>query len=406
MPRASVARPCEHRDVSERVLPLIVCVVGCSFTPGAVSGNGDASDATSDVPTDTSGDVPQGCTAWTVTPSGLDPCATPAPSGPLDLCSGGSFELSTDDGLINGATGPANTLLTSVTPNVRVVAVTNLSVCTGTSLHIVGVYPVAFVVHGGADIDGTINVSAWFDTSAAVWNAGPGGETACTSGTGSAGTASNDGAGGGAGGGFGGGGGGGGPGDVVAGVGGPGSEGSSLVPLRGGCAGGLGGTGDNTARGVRGRGGGAIQIAARDMIEITGTIRASGSGGGGGFGSDCGGGGGGAGGAILLESAIVSATGALCANGGGGGGGASDGGSFAPGGAGALGTCALSAAMEGSAGSGGGSAGGKGGFGATAAESGNGGSEGGGGGGGGVGRIRVRASGAPTLSGTITPPAT
>lgn len=383
-------------------------MAGCSFTPGTFVAGGDAGDASGDMQGDPDdGDAP-GCQAWTVTPSGIDPCAAPPPSGPLDLCNAASFELSTDDGLVDGTLAPSSMLLTTVTPNLRVIAVTSLSVCSGATLRIVGAHPVAFVVHGQADIDGTIDVSAWVDTSGAtpVWNAGPGGETACTGGTGSSGTSSTGGAGGGAGGGFGGSGGSGGPGDGIGGVGGSGTEGTpALAPLRGGCAGGPGGDGDNNNRGAGGRGGGAIQIAARDMIEIAGEIRASGGGGGGGAGSDCGGGGGGAGGGILLESTTVTVTGTLCANGGGGGGGASDGGGFNPGGPGELGACADAPAMAGGGGGGGGSAGGEGGFSTTAAKTGNGGSEGGGGGGGGVGRIHVRASGAPALSGTITPPA-
>jgi len=77
--------------------------------------------------------------------------------------------------------------------------------------------------------------------------------------------------------------------------------------------------------GRAGNGGGALEVTARDVIDVSGTLKAAGSGGGpppypiilvnGG------GGAGGSGGAILLDrdTVHVEASGALCANGGGGG---------------------------------------------------------------------------------------
>jgi hypothetical protein len=97
--------------------------------------------------------------------------------------------------------------------------------------------------------------------------------------------------------------------------------GPTLVPLRGGCAGGLSGS-----QGSAGGGGGAIQIVSATAIELSdlGTIDA---GGGGGFGtpqqSGADGSGGGGGGAILLEAPSITLRGpsvVVAAKGGGGGG--------------------------------------------------------------------------------------
>ncbi|MFN0250324.1 MAG: hypothetical protein ACKV2T_25825 [Kofleriaceae bacterium] len=89
----------------------------------------------------------------------------------------------------------------------------------------------------------------------------------------------------------------------------------SLVPLTGGMSG-------EASGGSAGGGGGALQISARESIQVTGTINAGGGGGGGGVSAEslAGGGGGGSGGAILLEALTVVVNGKLYANGGGGGG--------------------------------------------------------------------------------------
>jgi hypothetical protein len=104
-----------------------------------------------------------------------------------------------------------------------------------------------------------------------------------------------------------------------------------LEPLLGGAGGGVAGyrassSDDNRTAG--GGGGGALQLTARNAIEVTGVIDASGEGGAGtaqtaGYtppGTD-GGGGGGAGGALLLEAPTVTlgAAAIVVANGGGGG---------------------------------------------------------------------------------------
>jgi hypothetical protein len=82
----------------------------------------------------------------------------------------------------------------------------------------------------------------------------------------------------------------------------------TCVPLLGGSS---GGSGYSTS----GAGGGAIQIVAKESIEVSATGVIDFGGGGGTFGS-----GGGAGGMILLESPTISIAGVLAANGGGGSG--------------------------------------------------------------------------------------
>jgi hypothetical protein len=138
-----------------------------------------------------------------------------------------------------------------------------------------------------------------------------------------------------------------------------------LVPLTGGSGGGSGGdgycTGSIDCGWAGGGGGGAIQIAARDRIAVTGAIFARGGNGYGeptGDADDGGGGGGGAGGGILLESRTIAISGALDVRGGNGGVAAAG-----PGGAGALdvvdGTDGTDATSTNLAGAGGGGASGR-----------------------------------------------
>jgi len=373
-----------------RVLAVVIAVVlpGCDRLFGLL-----------ELPVDSTR-VPD-CSDWPQPPTGLDPCNVATPSGSLVV--DGLVTYHTDTGELDGGTPPASQLDTTSTPNVRIVSIDALSIRTSGQLRVVGPHPVVFVVHGAAEISGTLDASAWFDTT--TWHPGPGGEAACVDGAGEPGPSGADGAGGGGGGGHGADGGDGGAGDAV-GAGRHGNiEGSPTVsPLRGGCRGGTGGDGDG-AGGLGGRGAGGVQVAARDAIVIAsaGSIRANGGPGAGGNANNGGGGGGGSGGAILLEGASITAMAgtAICANGGGGGGGASDeGGDGAPG---TPGTCTLVPAQGGLGGTGGGSSAGAGGASTTPAGPGKSGSEGGGGGGGGVGRIRLDAPTVPMLVGTITP---
>jgi hypothetical protein len=335
---------------------------------------------------------------WVNPPSNVDVDHVPAPTGALLIS--GTMIYHTDTGVLDGSAPPASMLDPGPNPDLRVVSVTALTVEPSGVLVIVGPHPVVFVVHGKARIDGTIDASARLD---AMWNAGPGGEVACTSGIGLNGISASGGAGGGGGGGFGAPGGAGGPcdggGAVIGGM----VEGSAAIsPLRGGCRGGSGGTGAASG-GAGGRGGGAVQLAVRDSLIMNGEIRASGGPGGAGLANDGGGGGGGSGGAILLEASEIQIGNgaAVCANGGGGGGGASD--NATNGVIGTIGLCAVSPAAAGAGGSGGGGAGGNGSYGAVAAGGGtSGASEGAGGGGGGAGRIRIDAI-VRTGSGPVSP---
>lgn len=178
--------------------------------------------------------------------------------------------------------------------------------------------------------------------------------------------------------------------------------GATLIPLVGGSAGGNGAV-VNDGPGGGGSGGGALQLVAGKSFALhaTGFISVGGGGGAyGGLGKD-GAGGGGSGGSILIESPVVTIDGKIAANGGGGGQGNGDsgengnadhaakGGSKAmesgPGGTGSFGTTLDGADGPSSAD-------------ATLSAS---------SGGGGAGRIRINtASGAASISGTVSPAAT
>jgi hypothetical protein len=184
--------------------------------------------------------------------------------------------------------------------------------------------------------------------------------------------------------------------------------------LIGGCPGGNGSTNvAGATAGIGGAGGGAVSIIAMGMINLDGTINASGAGGHAGLLNKSGGGGGGSGGMIVLasesSSIVTAATAALFANGGGGGQGGA-GGAGAGAGAGIDGGESpgpMTPAPGGNSTKDGGT-GGNGSFGAGRLTGSNGGSSpavnmgGGGAGGGGAGFIR-----APGATGTnISPPST
>lgn len=257
-------------------------------------------------------------------------------------------------------------------------------------------YPVIFAVTGDVDIAGALEVSAQGNAS------GPGGDNASVCGASRGGPGETDGGsprGGGAGGSFGTTGSNGGRGDgsfSLGGVAGPVSGDATLVPLRGGCAGGVGG--GTMGGGPPGRAGGAVQLTARGALRIRGRVTASGRGGGA---ADAnaevaegpGGGGGGSGGAILLEASQVTVTGHVTANGGGGGAGEAGSGVSNPGTDGL--PFSEASAPGGTAPGGGGGNGGRGGSRANGSQAGGNGTAtngGGGGGGGGAGRIRVNAT--------------
>jgi len=337
-----------------------------------------------------------GCAGWTFAPSNV---ACIDPIGTWDLTTSTSYN--TDTGMVSTGAAPVSSLVSQTGGgNVRVVSVTSFSVGSGTSLRITGSLPLIVLVHGDATVVGMIDSSADFEVP------GPGGnanECGTQLGNGESGLVGGTTGGGGGGASFGGGGRPGGNGG--AGAAGGGNSGNvatsfTLAPLRGGCRGGSGGNGTAPA-GVGGAGGGAIEIAARDQIIVTGMVHGGGGGGRGATGGGVGGGGGGSGGAVLLEAPGVSVMGSLCANSGAAAGGA---GQTAAGVAGQDASC-TSAAVGGS----GATNAGDGGNGTHLATmpgngtSGSGSGTGGGGGGGGAGVIRVR--GALTATGATISPA-
>jgi hypothetical protein len=238
-------------------------------------------------------------------------------------------------------------------PSVVVVALTGLTIASGSTLRLVGSRPVVLAVVGDVAIQGSI------DANASAATAGAGGNWSCAASAGADGTGnSSTGAGGGGGGGF----------STTGGQGGPGGSGSqgasgtargdaNIVPLIGGCNGGRGG---GCPSAYLAAGGGAVQISASGNVTVSGTVSANGAGGSSGCGSEGGGSGGGSGGAVLIEGHTLNiGAGTLTANGAGGG------------------------SADGNGGNGSGTAG------TSGSNGGNGGANGGGGGGGGYGRIRT-----------------
>jgi cysteine-rich repeat protein len=211
-------------------------------------------------------------------------------------------------------------------PQVVILRMSSLDIANGTTLRLIGTYPVILAVDGNANIQGAIDAGANGAT------AGAGGNLSCsaTTGTGGQGQADSGGGGGGGGGGFRRPGAAGAVGDDAAGgtagaAGLPASASNPLVPLRGGCAGGRGSNGSAGGGGAGGAGGGAVQLAVNGTLTVAGTsvISARGGGGGAGSSSHSGGGGGGSGGAILIEAKTLSITSGswFTANGGSGAGG-------------------------------------------------------------------------------------
>jgi hypothetical protein len=304
--------------------------------------------------------------------------------------------------------------------NLGVFVFDELEVTTGITLRVFGSRPAVFLVAKTVRVTGIIDVSGDQGTisepGAGGGKGGVGAAVAAGCGPGGAGTKSgtefsDSGGGGGGGGALGGRGG---KADAEnGGTGGAACIPLTLEPLVGGSGGGVGAQGTaNEAEG--GGGGGALQISSLEQIIIAGTIDVGGSGGQGGRGDTSGtvknaggGGGGGSGGALLLEAPVVTVnTGAVLAANGGAGGGAGD--SDLNGTTGADGNRS-SAVATGGAPAGTATKGGNGGAGTTPAQQGTdttNNTTNTGGGGGGVGRIFIRAHTTPTLSGTVSPPAT
>lgn len=190
--------------------------------------------------------------------------------------------------------------------------------------------------------------------------------------------------------------------DLMAG-GGTAGEAAEVPGIRGGCDGGIGGAGQVPGNVAGGHGGGAVHIAVRGMLVVSGALSMGGQGGFGALSAATGGGGGGgSGGYIGLEGGVVVTSGVLAANGGGGGGGSSSAGPA--GGNGRSGQSGFAVAGGGTPGGGSATGGGKGAVLGTAPATPIAPKAGSGGGGGGLGVIKLRA-GALTIGGAVTPEA-
>jgi hypothetical protein len=326
-------------------------------------------------------------------------CDIPQPSAPLALSTAGVYTYNTDFASLVEPNGTVLHPADQVIASGRLISIEKLDIGAGVTLRVVGARPLIIASWT------TITVNGKIDASSSVANGiGAGANpTECSTHQAANGQNSNTGAGAGGGAGFGGVGGNGGQGDG----GNAGAAGAAVaVPLLlGGCHGGTGGTGQ-LAGGVGGNGGGAVQLTARDSIELTGVITAGGGGGIGATGSggagDGGGGGGGSGGMIGLESASVTINAAaiVAANGGGGGGGAEqqtgqNGGDGAASATRATGGVAPNSG-DGGPGSGGAITAGAGGVASP--------DHGGGGGGGGAGFVVISSSTAASVASTIVSP--
>jgi hypothetical protein len=385
-----------------------VGLAACSFSPGSGqrSGDGgtklDAAPSTDGVMATTDATTGGAC-GWTFAHTNFDACALAASPAPLDITATTMLDPS--------VAAPSRTTVTQSDGTMLVIYhLSELSVASASTLDLLdapGVAGLIFAVEGNVTLGGRI-----------ITATGANDPTHCATSKGEDGvmsTLNSAGAGGGGGGG-------------AAAAGGDGTDGAasgfgvhgargalvasaaSLAPLRGGCAGGRGakifnGQGTGT---VGGRGGGAIQIAARGTITITGEIDAAGRGGGTSSHAGEGGGGGGAGGGVLLEAPGVTISGRVCADGGSG---AQGGGAGVAGVAGTTSPCIVTAGAVTS--NNGSSAGGNGGVGGYAGAPGGGvagaattggqnAGGGGGGGGGAVGWIRIHAM-TPVLNGQLSP---
>jgi hypothetical protein len=325
-------------------LALGSAVAGCTFDPSGQTGSGtpdgaieprpDADPLRPDArPIDASAGAPDAadppdapaerCNEWTPRPTHFDPCDLPAPSAALDLDLLGEYVYDTDQGTLRN---PFNVAIEHASielpgdPGVRAISVEGLRIGGVTRLRAVGSKPLLVASWSEIVVAGTIDVSSNSQS-------GAGASTGVCDAP-DEGSQSNEGGGGGGGGGFQGKGGKGGKG---AGGSNGGSEGNNVsrpATVRGGCAGARGGLGNSIGgpdgRGDGGAGGGALQLTARERIDIQGVLHAGGAGGQGGNcpqGNRSGAGGGGSGGLLDLEAPTITfdSSARLAANGGGGG---------------------------------------------------------------------------------------
>jgi len=230
----------------------------------------------------------------------------------------GTWTLNSDTGSVSNTTIEVPHIVQN---GVQIISVQDFTIASGATLRAVGTLPLAIMVWGKAQIDGTIDMSSTWAVAGAGAN-----PSECPSGSNGPrdGGAEYGGDGGGGGGGFQGRGGDGGDGNDGDGDGDGGNGGDAWgrpTILRGGCKG--ADAPEGSAR-FGGNGGGAIALLVRERLTIGGGIHAGGGGGGGAVGGGYrGGGGGGSGGMIKLmaHELIVTATARVAANGGQGGGG-------------------------------------------------------------------------------------
>ena len=294
-------------------------LAGCSFQISASSPGDDAAidastrDGTRNDST-TGADAP--C-SWALH---FDACSIAPPPPVGVVLTAGSWIFNTDTGLfvptpLTGAFRTSDTTQSGSGPAV-VLVLDSFVVQSGAVLRVTGSKPLIVGAWTTISVNGVIDAGTRRNGLA-----GAGSLTATCAPDGAGPGAATDAGGGGGGGGLRGAGGTGGVGDGAAG----GSAGlARAVPsfVRAGCSGASGGL---TGFGVGGPGGGAIELAARTSISITGKVTAGGAGGQGGgqTGIKGGGGGGGSGGFIGIDSPalVLGSNAELVANGGGGGGG-------------------------------------------------------------------------------------
>jgi hypothetical protein len=389
--------PSLHRSrrsvMMRRLAALAPTIAGCGFhtsgIPGEPGGVGDDGDG--------DGDPPPCATRF------LDLCAQTEPSD--------AFEVTSSQALDTDADPRCRALAQPGGGEVCLIYATEVEIAGTATLTAIGGRPLAIASMSALRVEGAIDVSSQRDQR------GAGADAEGCSFAGNPATDSGGG-GGGAGGSFAlaGGDGGTGDGNNNGPPGGPATAGkhgpvAAITGLRGGCrgqsGGDEGGPGDTGVGGAGGHAGGALYLFARDLVAISGSVRATGAGGVGGGGM-AGGGGGGSGGLIVIESRSIMSSGLISANGGGGGQG---GGAVAipfgaervPGNRGNDGALAATPAAGGSGAADGNPRFGPGGAGGAAdgAVAGKTGDFGGGGGGGAAGAILIR--GQAQLSGMISP---
>lgn len=339
------------------------------------------------------------CIGWT--PQHFDPCGIGAPVP--ELVANGTYN--TDTGEYVGTPARGDLMGEPVTiggVTARLISVQRFVIPSMARFRVEGSMPLIVAAWDDIVVEGTLDASS---RRTGTRGAGSDPSSCIPAGVGEDG---DSGTGGGGGGGFGGVGGDGGDGDDNGGgTNGGGGGGALAAPptnVRGGCDGADSGAHSSRGRARGGAGGGAVQLTARNRIQLSGDALAGGAGGEGGpQNSAAGGGGGGSGGFVGLDAPTVEVTGVIAANGGGGGGGCILSTRGEPGTDG----LASTSVAPGGGGSSGATDGGEGGAGSTAdgetvTGSDNG---GGGGGGGGVGYVIVW-SGAFADDGTISPDVT